>query len=393
MVRLKGTFSLKNRATRRVLLTGVAFILGFIVLGVIAIQVWGYFKVVPVAAQPAQFSPLAQGVDNETCLACHNTPGLRITLPSGELLYLTVDRETYASSVHGELGYACVQCHTDISSFPHRPLMATTRRQFTLQLYRSCAECHQNEYEAELDSVHQVALAAGETEAAVCTDCHGTHDISPPDQPRSRIPQTCELCHSQISGLYRESVHGAALIGEGNPDVPSCTDCHKVHNIEGPSTGPFHLFSPDICAHCHADPEMMAPYDISTDVFDTYVADFHGTTVELFQALAPGQETNKPVCVDCHGVHDMQLTDDPESTVIKENLLPTCQKCHPDATTNFPSAWLNHYRPSLEHSPLVYFMNLFYRVLIPTMIGGMLVFAGADTYRRLFNRRKERHHE
>ena len=138
---------------------------------------------------------------------------------------------------------------------------------------------------------------------------------------------------------------------------------------------------------------MMARYDISTDVFDTYVADFHGTTVELFQAVAPGQETNKPVCVDCHGVHDMQATDDPESTVIKENLLPTCQKCHPDATTNFPSSWLNHYRPSPEHSPLVYFMNLFYRVLIPTMIGGMLVFAGTDTSRRLLNRRKERRHE
>jgi len=393
MPRLKETFSPQNPATQRTLLTKAALVLGFVLLGLIAIQVWGYFKAIPVTAQPAQSSPLAQGVDNETCLACHNIPGLRITLPSGELLSLTVDREVYAASVHGELAYACVQCHTDISGFPHRPLMATTRRQLTLQLYRSCAECHQNEYEAGLDGVHQVALAAGETEAAVCTDCHGTHDISPPDQPRSRIPQTCERCHSQISGLYRESVHGAALIGEGNPDVPSCIDCHEVHNIEGPSTGPFHLFSPDICARCHVDPEMMAPYDISTDVFDTYVADFHGTTVELFQAVAPGQETNKPVCVDCHGVHDMQSTDDPESTVIKENLLPTCQKCHPDATTNFPSSWLNHYRPSPEHSPLVYFMNLFYRVLIPTMIGGMLVFAGIDTSRRLLNRRKERRHE
>jgi len=146
MIRLREIFSSKNPATQRTLLTKAAFVLGFVLLGVIAIQVWGYSNVVPVAAQPAQFSPLAQGIDNETCLACHNTPGLRITLPSGEFLYLTVDREVYASSVHGQLGYACVQCHTDISSFPHRPLMATTRRQFTLQLYRSCAECHQNEY-------------------------------------------------------------------------------------------------------------------------------------------------------------------------------------------------------------------------------------------------------
>ncbi len=68
----------------------------------------------------------------------------------------------------------------------------------------------------------------------------------------------------------------------------------------------------------------------------SYVTDFHGTTVVLFEEIAPDQETNKPVCIDCHGVHDMKSVDDPESTVIKENLLDTCQKCHPDATTNFP---------------------------------------------------------
>ena len=39
--------------------------------------------------------------------------------------------------------------------------------------------------------------------------------------------------------------------------------------------------SPELCASCHADEELMAPYDISTDVFETYVDDFHGTTVIL----------------------------------------------------------------------------------------------------------------
>jgi hypothetical protein len=393
MTELKKLFTSKNSASQRTLLARIASALGIALLSVFVVQMWGHGRAIPVAAQPSQSLPTVQDVGNEACLVCHNIPGLHITLPSGELLYLTVDEEVYASSVHGQLGHTCVECHTDISGFPHQPLLATTRRQFTLQLYRSCAECHQNEYETGLDSVHQVALAAGKSEAAVCTDCHGTHDIAPPDQPRTRILQTCEHCHSQISGLYRESVHGAALIDEGDLDVPSCIDCHEVHCTEGPSTCPFHLFSPDVCAHCHADPEMMEPYGISTDVFDTYVTDFHGTTVELFQATAPGQETNKPVCVDCHGVHDIQSTDDPESTVIKENLLPTCQKCHPDATTNFPSSWLNHYRPSLEHSPLVYLMNVFYGALIPTMIGGMLLFAGADTSRRLINRMRGRRHE
>jgi hypothetical protein len=365
----------------------------FLCLAGLIVATIAALETLPATAETTDAVPLAQNLDTEACLSCHETPGMQTTLPSGEPLYLSVDRTTYMESTHGQLGYACVQCHTDITDFPHDPLTATTRREFTLQLYTSCAECHQGMYDATLDSVHQKALVAGNPEAAVCTDCHGSHDIGPPDQPRSLIPQTCERCHSQIYQRYEESVHGAALIGEGNPDVPSCIDCHGAHDIQGPSNGPFHLFSPQICAECHADNELMNRYGVSTEVFETYVADFHGTTVVLFEAIAPEQETNKPVCIDCHGVHDMRPIDDPESTVMRENLLGTCQKCHPDASANFPSAWLSHYEPSRENAPLVYFVNLFYQILIPGMIGGMLLFVIADGSRRILNHRRERPHE
>jgi predicted CXXCH cytochrome family protein len=313
-------------------------------------------------------------------------------LPSGELLFLTVDPETFNASVHGALGYACVQCHENISGFPHEPITAQTRREFTLDLYTSCAKCHPDKFEAQLDSVHAQALAAGNENAAVCTDCHGAHDVMPPDQPRSRIPKTCQKCHSQIYDLYKASVHGAALIGEGNPDVPSCIDCHGVHSVQGPSSGPFHLFSPTICAQCHADQELMAKYGISTQVFDTYISDFHGTTVLLFEKVAPDQETNKPVCVDCHGVHDILPAEDPRSSVMKANLAKTCQKCHPQANIEFPDAWLSHYQPSPQKAPLVYYVNLFYKILIPTTVGGMLVFVLTDAARRISRRRKEARH-
>jgi hypothetical protein len=346
------------------------------------------------AAGPAPAgAPQTGGVGNETCLACHSEPGMQMTLPSGEILFLTVDRETYNNSVHGQNGYACVQCHREITGYPHPPLLASTLREVTLDLYQSCARCHQDKYDATLDSVHQKALAGGNEQAAVCTDCHGAHNVSAPDEPRSLIPKTCEKCHSQIFDLYEDSVHGSALIGEGNPDVPSCIDCHGVHNVSGPSNQPFHLFSPQICARCHSDEALMAKYGVSTDVFDTYVADFHGTTVALFEKIAPDQETNKPVCIDCHGVHDMRKVDDPESRVIKENLLVTCQKCHPSATANFPNAWLSHYRPSPVHYPSVYFVNLFYDFFIPTVLGGMAVFVVLDGSRRLINRRRERRDE
>ncbi|NIS79021.1 MAG: cytochrome C [Anaerolineales bacterium] len=347
----------------------------------------------PAIVSEAQNAPPPQFVDNKVCFACHDTPGMQTELPSGEQLYLTVDHITYNTATHGRLGYACVQCHTNISGYPHEPITATTRREFNLQLYTVCARCHKDKYDAALDGVHQKALAGGNQQAAVCTDCHGAHDIGSPHIPFSKVPKTCERCHSQIYARYQESVHGSALIGEGNPDVPTCTDCHGVHNVEGPSTGPFHLFSPQICADCHADPDLMERYGVSTDVFKTYVADFHGTTVILFEKITPDQETNKPVCIDCHGVHDMRQVDDPESTVIKKNLLSTCQKCHPDASINFPASWLSHYVPSPEHASLVYFVNLFYSIFIPGVIGAMAIFVVADGTRRILHRRRERSHE
>ncbi len=115
----------------------------------------------------------------------------------------------------------------------------------------------------------------------------------------------------------------------------------------------------------------MEKYGISTRVFETYVADFHGTTVMLFQRFAPDQEENKPVCIDCHGVHAIRPADDPESTVFQANLLRTCQRCHPDATEAFPSSWLSHYTPEPGRATVVFLVQLFYKVLIPVVIGGM----------------------
>jgi hypothetical protein len=318
-------------------------------------------------------------------------PSLEVPLPSGETLNAVVDREVFEASVHGRLELPCVLCHTDIQRFPHPELDASSLRDYSLGHYESCQGCHLDEYTATADNVHAHALEAGNPEAAVCTDCHGSHDVQPVAGHHADIPLTCRTCHSEVYDLYRDSVHGGALI-DGNPDVPTCTDCHGVHSVEGPIDSEFHLFSPQICARCHADKELMGEYGISTDVFNTYVADFHGTTVLLFEELTPDQETNKPVCIDCHGVHDILAADDPDSTVFKENLLGTCRRCHPDATANFPSAWLSHYRPSPSTSPLVFFVRLFYRIVIPLLIGVMVLYVLGDMAKDYRVRRRELRH-
>ena len=88
--------------------------------------------------------------------------------------------------------------------------------------------------------------------------------------------------------------------------MPVCTDCHGSHTPGGPHHhGLPSEVARNLCGECHANAALMQKYGISTDVFNTYVADFHGTTVTLFEKQHPDQETNKAVCTDCHGVHDI----------------------------------------------------------------------------------------
>jgi hypothetical protein len=339
-------------------------------------------------------------LSDEYCLECHGQPGETFELQNGELLDLYVDPEIHQGSVHGELGYACVQCHIDVGEYPHPPLQATDRRDVTLQLNQLCERCHSHQFELAQDDVHAAAQAAGTREAAVCVDCHTAHEtrrLTDPDtnellpDTRQWIPERCALCHNAIYQLYHDSVHGSAL-SEGNPDVPTCIDCHGVHNIEDPTTSFFRLRSPEICAECHTDPDRMAPYGISTNVLSTYVADFHGTTVAIFEKQSPDAEVNQAVCYDCHGVHDISRPDDPETGIqMKSNLLGRCQACHPDADENFPSAWMSHYEagPDTPYR-LVYFVDLFYKLFIPAVLGGMGLLVVLDLTRARMIRRQKR---
>lgn len=370
-------------------------IIGSLVLTLLALGVWLGQRALPAAASPLSQSaaptpnPLLS-ISDEACLQCHGQPGPTYTLPSGEILDLYVSVEDYTASVHGYHGYACVQCHTTVGSYPHPRFFAETLRDVSLQLSRTCKQCHIQQYAEAGDSVHAAAQVSGNDEAATCVDCHGAHNVRQltnsethqlTSEARQWIPETCARCHSAIYEKYRATVHGKALT-ENNADVPTCIDCHGVHDIPDPRTGAFRLRSPEICAKCHTDEVKMAKYGLSTHVLTTYVADFHGTTVELFEKRTPDADTNKAVCYDCHGIHEIQSTRDPNMGLsLQENLLHRCQVCHPDATANFPAAWLSHYEPSADKFPIVYYVNLFYSFFIPTLLGGMGLLVMLDMFK------------
>ncbi len=381
----------------------------------------------------------AVAIDNGSCLECHGSSDrlrdaaqtLGVPMSSGRAEKL-VYRGGAEGEVHRDMG--CLDCHPRATELPHPTGMSTEnpcavchteqlaavnrsahrdplggnslRAQcwachgahdvFPAKDPRSalhpnhvagrCLACH--EKQEYLQGVHGYAVElAGLDAAATCVSCHGGHDILSPREAGSRVTRrnisfTCGKCHGRVAETYRSSVHGAALMRDDNPDVPTCVDCHKAHATADPRSPRFRLSSPDICGRCHGNARVMEKYGLSTSVFRSYVADFHGTTAELFAATSPDEPLNQAVCFDCHGYHDVQRVKGVGQQVIDQRLLVRCQACHPGATFKFLSAWTGHYVPSPQHYPLIYYVRLFYRLVIPSTVGFFLLYIAVDVWGR-----------
>ena len=149
------------------------------------------------------------------------------------------------------------------------------------QVPERCGTCHadverMNRYGLRTD---QLALywvsghgrrlkQTGDTQVAVCIDCHGAHDVRPAGSPLSRtfaqkIPDTCGRCHADealmsqydrpasIVEQYRGSVHGIAVLERGDAGAPNCTTCHGSHGAAPPGFAEVG----HVCGKCHQQTE------------------------------------------------------------------------------------------------------------------------------------------
>jgi cytochrome b subunit of formate dehydrogenase len=260
----------------------------------------------------------AQKPTNDDCLACHGDSTLTKQV-QGRPVSLFVSPDKFNSSTHGSM-FTCLDCHSDIKTSMHEATPAKV----------SCATCHQDEQTDYDRSLHAKAVAAGNSSAATCVDCHGSpHELLAASDPQSKvnhsnIPATCGGCHGQKfvmepSGLttqpfvaYQDSVHGRA-VAAGILRSAVCTDCHGTHRILSPmdANSPISKFNvPATCGKCHES------------VLREYATSIHG------QEVARG-EWQAPVCTDCHGIHGIKSHRDPKSAVSGLNLAEaTCARCH-----------------------------------------------------------------
>lgn len=348
------------------------------------------------------------------CRVCHGQENFYAVFENGEFLSLTISKEHTLESVHWKAGLYCEDCHLDQSLNLHPDpeinsceschdenfessnvilsdlsiqLPFMDQREISISLNQTCINCHKEEAEKSADSTHQMVFDQGNRSAPICIDCHGSHQVSNSNEFQSKISPICGNCHISEYSTFEGSVHGAGLSEEINSDLPTCVDCHGVHNIYGPYDITFRNTTISICTTCHVDEELMAPYGISTLVLETYLSDFHGRSANLFILSNNNRPTDKAVCYDCHGIHNILSPDNPASQVYPDNLLGTCQKCHLDAAITFPKAWLGHYVPTIEDNPYLYIINLIYPILIGLVIGTALIYILLDARKRHYMRK------
>ena len=103
---------------------------------------------------------------------------------------------------------------------------------------------------------------------------------------------------------YRTSRHGTLLFGKNDTRVAVCTSCHGKHDIRrrsDPDSTVYRTNVPRMCGKCHADPEYMKPYGIPIDQMEHFENGIHG---RILSGKVRGENpTLAPNCATCHGVH------------------------------------------------------------------------------------------
>lgn len=337
-----------------------------------------------------------QGMADRDCLGCHEKPDIKSAKDGRSL---NVKTDDLIHSRHNRT--ACSQCHSEVSP-------SKTRSCETIKSKVNCASCHAQQVEDYQKSIHGEYFAKNDPNAPTCKECHGTHKILGKRDSKSpifptNVPNLCARCHQEgkkaavrykgpeheIISNYTESIHGKGLLKSGLVVTAMCTDCHTAHKelpADNPQSSVHHDNIAKTCGRCHHGIEekfessihSQKSHDTKKDlptcrdchtahtitradkegfkldimkrcgrchekIAKTYFDTYHGKVSRLGYV-----KTAK--CYDCHGAHDIYPVTDTRSHLSRENVVATCQKCHPGASRRF-AGYLTH---ATHHDPEKY---------------------------------------
>lgn len=304
---------------------------------------------------PFQF---ANGQTNDDCLSCHNDPELS-KMRGGKKISLYVKPDALNKSVHSTL--ECTFCHSEaaVTDFPHPENMTPV----------NCGDCHDGAMTEFMEGIHGAALKRNDHNAPTCKECHGSHQIITPKDPKSRtykmnIPVLCGQCHREgapvargynvsqhnILENYSQGTHGVGLYQKGLTVTATCNDCHGNHKILPHTNLNSSVSRRNIaatCMSCHARIEDVHVKIINKTLWEKSPGAIPACTdchpphkVELRNVL---DNITDKTCLVCHERDNVHKIVDGKQVSLKVDVAPiaasvhksiTCVKCHSDITPN-----------------------------------------------------------
>jgi hypothetical protein len=286
----------------------------------------------------------AQQAARTSCEACH---GDASTFEASQVKIV----HDAARSIHGNLRISCHDCHggnpdpalaDDMDaamdpSFARNPYRGIPARN---QIPELCGGCHSSaafmrRYNpaARIDQLaeyrtshHGIGLSRGDLNVAVCTDCHGVHDILKVETPSSpvyptKVAETCATCHSDAQKMagyrtdrgrplpvdqlaaWKLSVHARAMFEKNDLSAPTCNDCHGNHGATPPGVESV-VF---VCGACHGRETELFRASVKQPAFAAHNEYLQGG--ETCASCHEGMPQNVLVidqfseCVTCHDNH------------------------------------------------------------------------------------------
>ena len=325
----------------------------------------------------------------EGCRTCHDEAAEQYQGHGRAVLGGTCEDMPHCSDCHGDhdilpssvkrstvhptnLPQTCGKCHENLDITAKYDILIDN----PIQIYNT--------------SVHGKATKGGIYVAATCNDCHSTggtaHKILGPGSQESsinhfNIPFTCGVCHKGIEADFWDGIHGK-LVARGETDAPVCTDCHGEHGILSPddprSPVSRSKVAEQTCSPCHESAVLNEKYGLETDRLTTFIDSYHGLK-------SKAGDTHVANCASCHGVHRILPSSDPTSTVNPANLQHTCGECHPNISEKMAASPIHGVGGQGLRTPAAEFIEKIYIVAIAVIIGLMILHWVIDLWHHLRN--------
>ena len=206
------------------------------------------------------------GQHKVSCVQCHEdlwkaAQQENKTQENAKLGVVVKQIDRYMHSIHARpnkedqsrTNATCYNCHDAHYVYPQG---SAIRAEWRLNIPNVCGKCHAREREAYSTSVHgKEVLEKANPKAAICSDCHTTHDIDNPEMDSIKlvITKNCGSCHQESLKSYTGTYHGqVATLGYAY--TAKCFDCHGNHGIlkvDDPKSTVYPANRLNTCQKCH----------------------------------------------------------------------------------------------------------------------------------------------